>query len=157
MPSARPIALVLGACLLCVLIAGCGGASSTAAGKPSRAPAYVAAADAVCVQAQAELHKLSEPTTPGQAVAYLPSAIAIINRETLRLAALDPLASRRGWFGAALSDARKLAGVLAAFLHQLRAGIVELATFSQVQTQSTTLRTEINGSFRQAGLSRCVA
>ena len=65
-------------------------------------------------------------------------------------------ASKRRDLEAALSTGRQLGVILVRFLHQLRAGTYQLATFSQVQSQSVTLREQINVHFRKAGLTRCV-
>ena len=73
-----------------------------------------------------------------------------------RLSALEVPGSHKGELRAALGSVRSLGTVLGGFLHQLRAGTVELSTFEQVQSQSTTLRAQINGHFRQAGLNGCV-
>ncbi len=135
------------------LLAGCGNSgSSPAASSP---PKYVAAADAICTSQLTLLNELPQPSTPDQAVSYLPKAITIIRRETGQLAAIRPAASIQKPFAAALGDARQLASVLARFLHQHRTGIVEVSTFGQVQAQSGALRAEVDAHFREAGLARC--
>ena len=138
--------LVVGA-----LLAGCGGGGSSAQEKK-----FVAQANAICAQELAVLSRTPEPTTPAQAISYLPKAIAIIQRQSGRLEALSVPASKRRDLEAALSTGRQLGVILVRFLHQLRAGTYQLATFSQVQSQSVTLREQINVHFRKAGLTRCV-
>jgi hypothetical protein len=137
--------------LVCAVLAGCGGGGSGAQEKK-----FIAAANAICAQELAVLSRTPEPTTPAQAVRYLPKAIAIIQRQSGRLEALAVPASKRRDLDAALSTGRQLGVILVRFLHQLRAGTYELATFSQVQSQSVTLREQINAHFRKAGLTRCV-
>jgi hypothetical protein len=138
------------AIVACGVFGGCGSAASAP-------PAYVAAANAICAVQRAQLNKLSTPTTAGQAIVYLPRAIAIMRRETEQLATLDPVAPKRAQFAAALASTRRLADALTSFLHQLRSGVVELSAYTQVQAESTALSAEINRHFRQAGLTRCVA
>jgi hypothetical protein len=135
----------------CAVLAACGGGSS------AQERRYVAAGDAICARELAELNRVPEPTTPTQAITYLPRAIAFIKRESAQLAALSLPPSRRAPLDAALSAGSQLASALARFLQQLRAGTVELATFAQVQTQSTDLRAQMNRHFRAAGLVRCVS
>jgi hypothetical protein len=135
--------------VLALALASCGGSNKQQA-------SYVSRANAICRQALAELHKTPEPTTPAQAISFLPRAITIIEHQVAGLDALDVPASQRGHLQAALGSVRSLGTVLGGFVHQLRAGTVELSTFEQVQTQSTTLRAQINRQFRQAGLSGCV-
>jgi hypothetical protein len=133
---------------VCLMLAGCGGSASST-------PRYVAAGNAVCAEQLARLNGLSQPTTPEQAVSYLPQAVAIMQRETVRLAALDPPASKRAQLEAGLASARRLATLLDGVLHKLRSGVVELSAFAQVQAQSETLRADIGAHLRQAGLTRC--
>lgn len=135
--------------MLAVLLVGCGGSGK-------RHTTYVARGNAICREALVELHRTPEPTTPAQAISFLPRAITIIERQVASLAALDVPASNRGDLDAALGSVRSLGIVLQRFLHQLRAGTVELSTFEQVQAQTNTLRAQIKGHFRQAGLSACV-
>ena len=137
--------------LVCAVLAGCGGGGSSAQEKK-----FVAQANAICAQELAVLSRTPEPTTPAQAISYLPKAIAIIQRQSGRLEALPVPASKRRDLEAALSTGRQLGVILVRFLHQLRAGTYQLATFSQVQSQSVTLREQINVHFRKAGLTRCV-
>jgi hypothetical protein len=143
-----PAVLVIGAALL----AGCGG-SSKARDQEAK---YVAAGNAICAQELTILHQMREPTTPEQAISYLPHAIAIINRQSQRLTALNVPASKRNQLEAAVSSGRQLGALLVGFLRQLKAGKFELATFSQVQTHSNELRSQIDAHFRQAGLAKCV-
>jgi uncharacterized protein involved in exopolysaccharide biosynthesis len=146
MAERRSIVLLGVACV--GLVAGCGGAASST-------PKYVAAANAICTEQLAQLGRLPQPTTPEQAVSYLPRALAIMRRETTGLASLDPVGSGRAQLAAALADTQQLAAVLRRFLDQLQAGIVEINTLSQVQTQANELRSQIDTHFRQAGLARC--
>src|ERR1700693_955825 len=143
----------LGAVLAMVACGACGGCGSSASARP----AYVAAANAICTVQLAQLNKLSQPTTAGQAIVYISRAIAIMRRETDQLATLDSVGPKRAEFAAALASTRRLADVLGSFLHQLRSGVVELVAYTQVQTDSRALTAEINAHFRQAGLTRCVA
>jgi len=135
--------------VVCGLLAGCAGSASSP-------PKYVVLGSAICGEQLAELHKLAQPITPQQALFYLPRAAAIMRRETGRLAALDPPASKRAEFVAALANKRQLAALLSRVLHQLRGGMVELGIFTQVQTQGNALTAAIDTHFRQAGLPRCV-
>jgi hypothetical protein len=132
------------------LLAGCGRGASAEEAR------FVAEANAICAQEVAILNRSREPTSPTQAIGYLPKAIAIIERESGRLAALAAPASKRGEVQAAIGAGRQLGAVLARFLRQLRTGSYELATFAQVQQQSTALRDQMNAHFRKAGLGRCV-
>jgi hypothetical protein len=138
------------ATVLLGMTAGCG--SSTTA-----PPAYVTAADAICTVQLAQLNKLSKPTTATGAIAYLPRAIAIMRHETAQLSTLDPAASKRAQFAAALDSTRRLASALSRFLGQLRTGVVELNTYAQVQAEAGALAAETNAHFRGAGLPRCVS
>ena len=122
---------------------------------PGRMPSLTSG-NAICAQELAVLSRTPEPTSPQQAIGYLPKAIAIIQRQSARLEALSVPASKRADLAAALGTGRQLGVILVRFLHQLRAGTYELATFSQVQSQSVTLREQINAHFRKAGLTRCV-
>jgi hypothetical protein len=133
---------------VCLLLAGCGGSGSST-------PKYVAAGNAICSEQLAQLNKLPQPTTPEQAVAYLPQAVAIMQRETTRLAALELPASKRAQFQAALAGTRQLASVLRGVLRKLRSGVIEISAFAQVQAQSDALRADIDAHLRQAGLARC--
>jgi hypothetical protein len=135
----------------CALIAGCGGSGASSAEKQ-----FIASANAICAEELAVLARTPEPTLPTQAVGYLPKAIAIIQRQSGRLEALQVPASKRADLQGALGSARQLGVILTSFLHQLRAGSYNLATFSQVQQQSITLREQINAHFRKAGLTRCL-
>jgi hypothetical protein len=137
--------------LSCAAFAGCGGGGSDAKEKK-----FIAAANAICAQELAVLNKAPEPTTPAQAIDYLPKAIGIIQHQSARLAALEVPASKRADLTAAVSTGRQLGDVLTRFLHQLRAGSFDLTTFTQVQSQSVALREQINAHFRKAGLSRCI-
>jgi hypothetical protein len=138
-------------------LAGCGGSSSSSSsgGSDSSPSAYVGQGNAICTQELARLNGLTQPTTPEQAVIYLPKALRIMERETARLAALDPAAPGRGELAAGLASARQLAAVLQRFLNKLRGGLVEISIFAQVQTQSATLRANLDQHFRRAGLGRC--
>jgi hypothetical protein len=132
----------------CALLCGCG--SSTSA-----PPAYVAAGNSLCVKELGQLNRLHRPSTPEQALSYLPRALAIMRSETGGLAALHPPASGQHQFAAALTDTRELATVLSSFLHQLRGGIVQFTTFATVQTRSIALTKQLDTRFRQVGLTRC--
>ncbi len=134
--------------VLALLLAGCGSSASPP-------PAYVAAGEAVCSEQTARLNRLVRPTTPEQAVSYLPQVLAIMHRGTAGLAALDPPAGKRTELAAALAGADQLAANLHGFLHRLQTGLVEVGSFPRLQVQSATLRTQIDGHLRQAGLSGC--
>jgi hypothetical protein len=141
----------------CLLLAGCGASTSShpASAPQAAPPAYVATGDAICAKQLTALNKLTQPSTPEGALSYLPKALTIMQRETGQLAVLDPSASRRAAFAAALASAHQLETVLRRFLRQMQAGVVEISTFSKVQSQSEALRADINAHFRQAGLTRC--
>jgi hypothetical protein len=138
--------------LTCTAIVGCGGAS----GASAREKRFVAQANAICAQELAALNRTPEPASPTQAIGYLPKAIAIIRRQSARLAALSVPASKRAELDAALSGGQQLGAVLEGFLRKLHSGAVDLSTFAQVQSQSVALREQINAQFRKAGLTRCV-
>jgi hypothetical protein len=138
--------------LVCTAIAGCGGSS----GPSAQEKQFVAKANAICAQELAGLNKTPEPTSPTQAIGYLPKAIAVIQRQSTRLAALSAPGAKGTELHAALASGRQLGTLLDGFLHKLRSGSFELATFTQVQTQSVALREQINAHFRKAGLSSCV-
>ena len=89
--------------LVCAVLAGCGGGGSSAQEKQ-----FVAQANAICAQELAVLSRTPEPTTPAQAISYLPKAIAIIQRQSGRLEALPVPASKRRDLEAALSTGRQL-------------------------------------------------
>ena len=151
MPRRRLLTLLVAGS---ALLAGCGAGShsgSTAATAP-----YVAQANRVCAAQLAQLNKLKRPTSPEQAIAYLPHVIAIMHSETTKLATLDPQGAPQSELAAALKTDGKLSALLSRFLHQLKTGIVELTTFSQVQTESNALRQQLDAHFRRAGLSSCV-
>jgi hypothetical protein len=136
--------------LACVLLAGCGGSTP-------QAPSYATAGNAICTEQAAQLGVLRKPATVEQAVAYLPSALAIMRRETARLGALDASGSPHARLDAALASTRALTALLARLLHELRGGMVELGELAAVQTQTTALRAQVDARFRQAGLPRCAA
>jgi hypothetical protein len=138
--------------LVCAVVAGCGGSS----GPSAQEKQFVAQANAICTQELAVLAKTPEPTSPTAAISYLPKALAIIQRQGARLSALNAPASKRAEVQAALASGQQLGTLLAGFLQKLRSGSFELATFSQVQSQSVTLRQQINAHFRKAGLTSCV-
>jgi hypothetical protein len=138
--------------LICAAVAGCGGSS----GPSAQEKQFVAQANAICAQELAVLNKTPEPTSPTQAIGYLPKALAIIQRQSARLQALSVPAAKRPELEAALGSGRQLGTLLEGFLRKLRSGSFELATFTQVQTQSVTLREQINAHFRKAGLTSCV-
>lgn len=138
--------------LICAAVAGCGGSS----GPSAQEKQFVAQANAICAQELAVLSKTPEPTSPTEAIGYLPKAIAIIQRQSERLESLSAPASKRGELQAALASGRQLGTLLEGFLRKLHSGSFELATFTQVQTQSVTLREQINAHFRKAGLASCV-
>jgi hypothetical protein len=141
----------------CLLLGGCGGsASPPAPARPTSSSAqYLAAANAVCARQLAQLNKLAQPTTPEQAVSYLPHALVIMHRETSGLAALAPPVSERAQVEAGVASTRQLTVLLQRFLHELKGGLVELSTFGRVQTQTGALTAAINAHFRQAGLVAC--
>jgi hypothetical protein len=138
--------------LICAAAAGCGGSS----GPSAQEKQFVAQANAICRQELAVLNKTPEPTSPTQAIGYLPKALAIIQRQSARLQALSVPASKRAELQAALASGRQLGTLLEGFLRKLQSGSFELATFTQVQSQSVTLREQINAHFRKAGLTSCV-
>ncbi len=134
----------------CALLAGCGSSS------PSAKPPYVAQANRICATGQAQLRRLSRPTTPEQAIDYLPAVLAIMHTESGQLKTLDPHPASAAELTAAVATMQRLATLLARFLHTLKTGIVELTSFAQVQTQGNVLRSQIDAHFRHAGLPACV-
>lgn len=138
-----------------MLAGACGSSAPSSSRSAPPPPTYVAAANAICARELAQLDMLTRPTTAEQAVSYLPHAISIIHVETEQLAALDPPASGRAQFAAALASDRQLAALLSGFLQTLKTGLVELGTFARVQARSNALRADIARQFRQAGLVGC--
>lgn len=136
--------------VLALALTGCG--DSTA-----QSSAYVAAGDAICTSQLAQLNRLQRPTTPEGAVSYLPQAVAILQRERGQLAALDPPSPMRAQFKAGLASQGQLAALLGHVYHHLETGLVEIGTFSQVQTESEALRADITAHLQRAGLARCAA
>ncbi|HXW58327.1 MAG TPA: hypothetical protein VEJ23_02490 [Solirubrobacteraceae bacterium] len=154
MADSRPFASVLAGCALlctCALLAGCGEGSSAAASPP-----YVARGDRICATQLALLARLPQPTTPDQAVTYLPHVLTALHGESTQLRTLQPPPSTRGELREALADTSRLSALLSGFLDRLRTGIVEITMFGQIQSQSTALRTQIDAHFRRAHLMRCV-
>lgn len=144
--------------LACGLLAGCGTTSSRTAApqaSSSREPRYLAAGNAICQEQLAQLNRLQQPTTPAQTVSYLPRALVIIKREAARLGALHTSNSGAGELAAALASTQRLTVLLTRFLDELRHGMVEFAALTAVQSQSMTVRAQIDSHFRQAGLPRC--
>lgn len=130
------------------LLAGCGGSASPP-------PAYIAAGNAICARQVAAVNRVPEPSTPEGALTYLPRVLPIMRREYTQLAALEMPAPARAHLHAALASARQLSTLLDGFLTQLRHGIVELASFAQVSSQSKALGAELAAQFHRAGLSAC--
>lgn len=154
MADTRPTASVLAGCALacaCLLLAGCGASPSA-----SVCAAYVARGDQICAAQLAPLARLRRPTTPDQAVAYLPRVLAVLHAERTQLHTLDPSAPARGELAVALAYTARLSALLSGFLDRLKTGIVEITTFGQVQSQSNALRLQIDAHFRRAGLTRCL-
>jgi hypothetical protein len=146
--------------LLCGALGGCGSASTGSASTHTvaPAPAYTAAGNAICARELTRLHGLAQPSTPEQAIGYLPRALAIMHSETDSLAALDqPATGSDAQLEAALDGTRELAGTLAAFLRQLRSGMIDLTAFAAVQGKSIALREALDRHFRLAGLASCAA
>jgi hypothetical protein len=148
----QPIALLA---VASVLLAGCAGSTPSSHGSASASAAYVARGEAICASELAKIDKLTRPTTPGEAVTYLPRVLRIMRRETRELVALEPPASQRAQLAASLEKTRQLAALLGRFLHELQSGLVEISTFARIQGQSDALKADIDSSFRQAGLARC--
>jgi hypothetical protein len=149
MPRAPKITLL--ACACAGLLAGCGGAAK----RQPPPSAYRAQASAICREQQAKLHGLQQPSTPAEAINYLPPALAVIHRETQLLGALEPPPAERQKLAAALTNARQLRGVLQHFLTQLHQGMVEFPVLVEVQAEGNTLRSQISRRFREAGLPAC--
>ena len=139
----------------CLLLAACGSSTTSSGHTSATAPAYVAAGNAICSRELARINRLTRPTTPEQAVSYLPQALSIMQRETRELAALDPPAPERAPLASSLAATRRLSALLHGFLRELRGGLVEISAFARAQSQSGALRSAIDAHFRQAGLSAC--
>ena len=155
MVSWRSIAPATLCCaLLCagVLLAGCGASTQSSA-----SARYVAQGNRICTTQLALLHRLPMPTTPEQAIDYLPHALTIMHRENVQLRTIDPASSKQTELNAALVDTDRLTALLSRFLHSLKTGVVELTTFGQVEGQSSVLRSQIDAEFRRAGLTRCAS
>lgn len=133
------------------LLAGCGGSARTHA--PT--PAYIAQANAICHRQLAQLNQLARPTTTAQAVAFLPSALAILHHESRMLTAVDAPPGERDRFTTAVAGTRQLADLLERLLGELRGGTVEFAVLTSVQTQSAALRARFDARFREAGMVGC--
>jgi hypothetical protein len=133
-----------------LLVARCG----ASAPPPS---SYLTAGNAICGAGLAQLNRLARPATPEAAISYLPRVLAIMERQRSRLSALTVPARMRAEFAAGLAGQGQLAALLRHVLRQLQAGIVEVGTFLRVESQSDSLRSEINRHFRDAGLGRCAA
>ncbi len=154
MARTRAIALLSVACLP---LAACGSSRSASRDSAKSPPRYVAAAEAICTARLAQINRLTRPTTPEQAVSYLPQALTIMGSEIAELTALAPPAHQRAELSAALASTRQLASLLRGFLHQLRSGLVEIATFARVQTRSGALTAEADDHFGRAGLAKCAS
>jgi hypothetical protein len=139
----------------CVIYSGCGSSTPEKA-RTAAVPAYVATANAICTKQLAHLASMPEPTTPEQSVSYLPVALSSMRGVASRLSTLHTRPPVTAELAAGLASSRKLAAVLSSFLHDLREGIVELSTFTTVETQSETLRKQIDEHFRRAGLVKCL-
>jgi hypothetical protein len=137
----------------CLLLAGCGGSSSSPAA--SAPPAYLASADAICSAQLAKLNKLTQPTTPEGASTYLPKALAIMQSEQTELTALQVPADKRAQLKAGLVSEGELSNVLRGLLHKLRSGVVEISSFGEVQARSAALKADVDAHFREAGLDGC--
>jgi hypothetical protein len=136
---------------LCVsALAGCGSSSQRSAPAP-----YIAQANAICRSQLARLRHLEQPTTPAQAIDYLPPALAIMRSETRMLGALDPPAGARAKLAAAVAGTRQLSAVLQQFLGRLQHGLVEFAVLASVQMRSARIRAAIDTRFHEAGLTAC--
>ncbi len=122
-------------------------------------PAYIAAANAICVRQLAQLNGLTRPHTPEQAIGYLPHAVAILHSESDSLAALHVPAGGAGGaeLDAALASTRELASTLARFLGRLRSGMIDLSDFGTVQSRGIALHEQLDRQFRLAGLTRCAS
>jgi hypothetical protein len=147
----RNATVVMG--VACVLLAGCGGSSSSPAA--SAPPAYLASANAICSQQVGKLDKLPQPTTPEGATSYLPKALAIMQIEETQLTALRVPADKQAQLKAGLASEEELSKVLSGLLHKLRSGIVEISSLGELQTRSNALKADVDAHFRQAGLDRC--
>jgi hypothetical protein len=138
---------------LCGLLGGCGGSGSRPA---TPVPAYIAAGNAICARQVARLNALARPSTPEQAIGYLPHAIAIMRSESNSLAALERPAGRSSaQLSAALDSTRELTDTLARFLHRMSSGMIDLTDFGTVQSRSVALQAQLDMHFRLAGLTRC--
>jgi len=139
----------------CAALAGCGETGAHATQEAAVQPRYVRQGNAICAAQLARLSKLTRPTTPEQSIAYLPAALAIMHHELTALRALHPPDRARTELAAALSSADRLAVMLTHMLRELRHGTVEFAQLAAVQTQSETLRAQLDARFRRAGLTSC--
>jgi len=143
----------VGMVVACLLLAGCGGSSSSPGA--SAPPAYLASANAICSVQLAKLNKLTQPTTPEGATSYLPKALVIMQGEETQLTALRVPADKQAQLKAGLASEGELANVLRGLLHKLRSGVVELSSFGELQARSDALNADVDAHFRQAGLERC--
>jgi hypothetical protein len=71
-------------------LAACGGGDSASSGGRLTLEEYVAAADAICAEADAEIEALEDPASAQDAADYLPRAKEIAERQLERLRELVP-------------------------------------------------------------------
>jgi hypothetical protein len=140
---------------IALLLVGCALLSACGSSSESSSSAYVARGEAICAHARAELARYPRPTTPEQAIAYIPHALTIIYMQGAQLSALDPAPSKRSQLDAAIATDRHISAVLSHFLSTLKTGIVELTSFVQVQTQTNALHEQLDRQYRAAGLPTC--
>ena len=140
-PSATPLAVAA------LALAGCGGPSEEE---------FVAQADEVCRQAQAQASRLRRPAAnagSGQTVAYIRRLGALSRREFVDLSALEPPEHLKPRFDAFLASGRRGARLLDQLANTTRTG--ELAASERVVRELEALTGRANRQALAVGLRRC--
>ncbi|HYB24171.1 MAG TPA: hypothetical protein VED41_10260 [Solirubrobacteraceae bacterium] len=147
--------VLIASLLICALLTGCAGTSGRTPTTASGPPPYVAEGNSICAAQLAPLRRLARPTTPEQAIAYLPSTLKVFRREVASLRKLDPPGAAHRQLAAALAGTDRLTALMARVLHELRAGTVEFSKLVDDRRRSVAMRAQLAAHFRQAGLTRC--
>ncbi len=153
MGGAKRPAAALG-CLLCisVLLAGCGGSSSSGT---MSAHEFQAKGNAICASASRQLHQIGTPTSESQFAPYLKKALALAESEISQVAALRPPSSYRQPLEDALSQSRHAASLLGEFAAKLAGKQVKVSAFESFSKQLNPLNKRINADYIKAALPEC--
>jgi hypothetical protein len=128
-------------------LAGCGGPSEEE---------FVAQADQVCRQAQAQASRVRRPAVnagSGQTVAYIRRLAALSRREFVHLSALEPPERLKPRFDAFLASGRQGARLLDQLADTTRTG--DLAASERVVRELEALTSRANRQALAVGLRRC--